>query len=108
MFTLHGESFFRLTNVYLSGHGLGTLVKPFSGIRSLSAANPGFTAMALTTSSYITNNDDTLIINVPALTIPGFYDVIVENPAGYNTLAKYALSGVGDFRVPYKDGIRVI
>lgn len=91
-FAIYGKSFFDITNVYLSGTNdfNTTFYNPFSGVQSLSASYPGFTGVKLLSSQYSSNNDDVLTFTMPSASAPGNVDVIIENPAGYGSLTKYA------------------
>jgi hypothetical protein len=124
-FTTYGASFFKVTNVYLSGvpYLSSTFFNPFSAINGLSATYPGFTAIQLQASNYISNNDNTLTFTAPSASSPGFIDVIVQNEAGYGILTQNVqknivlnpyTSGSADYNnftpyvMPWAKGIEVI
>jgi hypothetical protein len=92
-FNVYGKSFMRLDAVYLSGTPLSntTFYNPFSAIPKLSAQYPGFNGIKLLSSQYVTNLDNTIIINIPACTQTGYIDIIAQNPAGYGALTQYVI-----------------
>lgn len=92
-FNVYGKSFYKITNVYLSGYPYPnmTFYNPFSAIPRLSAAYPGFFAIKLLSSSYISNNDNTVTFTLPSALRPGYVDIIVENPAGYGKLTQFVV-----------------
>jgi hypothetical protein len=92
-FNVYGKSFFKITNVYLSGNPYEnqTFYSPFSGSPKLSATYPGFFGIKLLSSAYITNNINTITFTIPPATRAGFVDIIIENPAGYGTLTQYVV-----------------
>lgn len=115
-FNVYGKSFFRVTNVYLSGYPYEnqTFYNPFSAVPKLSAQYPGFFAVKLSSSSYQSNNDNTITLTIPPATRGGYVDVIVENPAGYGKLTQYAVKYLYnniqtqlDLR-PWSSGIKVL
>lgn len=114
-FNVYGKSFFRLTNVYLSGapYTNSTFYNPFSAVPKLSAAYPGFNAVRLLSSQYQSNNDNTITFTMPSASQPGYVDVIVENPAGYGALTRYVVKYryLGEQSLqqlrPWSDGIVV-
>jgi len=89
-FTVKGGSFFNITNVYLSGapYPNSTFYNPFSGIPSLSAKNPGFTAIKLLTSDYQSNNLNSLVFTMPSAQRAGMVDIILQNQAGWSALTQ--------------------
>lgn len=91
-FTLYGRSFFKITNVYLSGSPLRntTFFNPFSGIPRLSATYTGFRGIKLAPGTYTVSNN-TITITVPPMTKTGFIDIIVENQAGYGSLVEHSI-----------------
>jgi hypothetical protein len=93
MFNVYGKSFFKLTNVYLSGNCYDntTFFNPFSSTPTLSATYPGFTALKLDPSQYISNNDNIVTFTMPSATRPGLIDIVIENPAGYGLLTQYVI-----------------
>ncbi len=114
-FSVYGKSFVKITNVYLSGapYENTTFYNPFSSVAKLSAHYPGFFGVKLLSSTYTTNNDNTISFTMPSATLPGFVDIIVENPAGYGKLTQYVIknlySGVQDLSTlrPWAHGIKV-
>lgn len=114
-FNVYGKSFFRVTNVYLSGspYTNTTFYNPFSAVPKLSAHYPGFFGVKLLSSNYQSNNDNTITFTMPSATRPGYVDIIVENPAGYGALTqyvvKYRYSGEQTLQQlrPWADGIVV-
>ena len=92
-FNVYGKSFFKLTNVYLSGapYTNTTFYNPFSAVPKLSATYTGFNAVRLISSQYQSNNDNTITFTMPSASQPGYVDIIVENPAGYGKLTQYVV-----------------
>jgi len=92
-FNVYGKSFFRVTNVYLSGYPYEsqTFYNPFSSIPKLSAHYPGFFGVKLLSSQYSSNNENTITFTMPSATRAGYVDIIVENPAGYGKLTQYVI-----------------
>ena len=108
---LKGQSFFQVTNVYVSGNPLSTsstFYNPFSGYPTLSALYPGFSAVQLPTSSFSTNNDNNITLTLPRTDKAGYLDVIVQNEAGYGTLVQYASASYPAYNHPYNNGIIAI
>lgn len=91
IFALYGKSFFNISNVYLSGDSNfnSTFFNPFSAVPSLSAHYPGFYGVKLLSSTFISNNDDTLTFTMPSASLPGKIDIILQNDAGYGSLTQY-------------------
>lgn len=95
-FTVYGKSFYNITNVYVSGapfNGRTTLFNPFSAVAKLSATFPAFTGLKLLSSSYSVESPTTMTFTMPSAEFPGFVDVILQNPAGYGSVVKYAIKG---------------
>jgi hypothetical protein len=92
-FSVYGRSFFKITNVYLSGYPYENLTfyNPFSAVSKLSANNPAFFGIKLLSSAYTSNNDNTVTFTMPSATRAGYVDIIVENPAGYGKLTQYVI-----------------
>jgi hypothetical protein len=92
-FTVTGRSFYEIQAVYLSGYPYEntTFFNPFSSIPRLSATYPGFNAVKLLSSQYLSNNDNTITFTMPSATRPGYVDIIVQNQAGYGTLTQYVI-----------------
>jgi len=102
-FTVIGKSFFKTTNVYLSGLPFAdqsTFFNPFTNVSRLSAKYPGFFGFQLPVSAYTSNNYNYITFTLPPATLPGFVDIIVENPAGYGALTKYVIKGTYNPYVP--------
>jgi hypothetical protein len=101
-FRLVGKSFFRVENVFLSGFPYEdtTVQAPFSGVPKLSAKYPSFTGIQLLSSSWVSNNSNTLTFTVPSAQRVGYVDVIVQNPAGYGSFLTYAIRNVHKFYLP--------
>ena len=106
---LRGRSFFRVTNVYVSGlpvSATSTFYNPFSGISTLSSFYPGFSATPV--SYFSSNNDTDITLSLPPVSSAGYLDVIVQNEAGYGTLVQYASGSYPAYKYPYDSGIIVI
>jgi hypothetical protein len=97
-FTIKGGTFFQLRNVYLSASNIlmfdnVTYYNPFSAIKNLSAENPAFYATILPEFTF---SENYLYITLPQLPkTEGFFDVIVENEAGYGKLTNSPLLSSG-------------
>jgi len=91
-FTLYGRSFYKITNIYLSGSPLRntTLYNPFSSVPRLSAEYKGFYGIKLDRNTY-TVSDNSITFTVPPISKTGYVDIIVENPAGYGTLVQHSI-----------------
>jgi hypothetical protein len=103
-FVIKGGTFFDLRNVYLSASNPLmfnniTYYNPFSGIKNLSANNIGFSAFLLSEFSYSENFISFTLPYIPKSN--GFFDIIVENEAGYGKLSNTTVSSL-------TAGIRVI
>lgn len=115
-FNVYGKSFFSIRNVYLSGYPYEntTFYNPFSGVPRLSATYPGFNAVKLLSSSYQTNNDNTVTFTMPSATRGGYVDIIIENQAGYGKLTQYVIKELYDNTLtqqqlrPWSLGIKVL
>jgi T4-like virus Myoviridae tail sheath stabiliser len=106
---LKGQSFFQVTNVYVSGSPLSaspTFYNPFSGYPTLSALYPGFSAVQV--STFNTNNDNNITLTLPRTNKAGYLDIIVQNEAGYGTLVQYASASYPTYNYPYNKGIIAI
>lgn len=92
-FNVYGKSFMRLEAVYLSGFPYEgqTFYNPFSAVPKLSAQYPGFFGVKLLSSSYQSNNNNTITFTMPSATRAGYVDIIVQNPAGYGKLTQYVV-----------------
>jgi hypothetical protein len=95
-FNVYGKSFYKITNVYLSGSSYNnqTFYNPFSSAPKLSAHYPGFFGVKLLSSQYTSNNDNIITFVMPSAARPGFADIVVENPAGYGTLTQYVIKDI--------------
>lgn len=102
-FSVYGKSFYKVTNVYLSGlpYPESTFYNPFSAIPKLSATFPGFFGIKLSNTQYSSNNDNTITFTMPSASQGGFVDIIVENQAGYGALTRYVIK---DTFNPYVSG----
>ena len=115
-FNVYGKSFFRVTNVYLSGlpYTSQTFYNPFSAVPKLSAQYPGFFGVKLLSSNYQSNNDNTIAFTMPSATRAGYVDIIVQNPAGYGKLTQYVVKYLYDNTQtqlqlrPWSSGIKVL
>ena len=90
-FNVFGGGFQRITNVYLSGAPLSSLMttqNPFSGSVTLSADFPAFTGVKLLSSEWSYNRDTFMTFVMPSAASPGFVDVVVQGPAGYGLLTE--------------------
>jgi hypothetical protein len=97
-FILKGGPFFQLRNVYLSASNQNmfdgiTFFNPFSGVKNLSAENPEFNAVLLSEFFY---NENYVFFTLPQIPqVGGFFDVIIENEAGYGRLTTSPLVSSG-------------
>ena len=91
-FAVYGKSFFNVKNVYLSGNNNfnTNYYNPFFSVPTLSSKYPGFYGTKLLSSSFISNNDDSLVFTMPSALNAGKVDIIIENDAGYGSLTKYS------------------
>lgn len=95
-FTVYGKSFYNVTNVYVSGvpfNGRTTLYNPFSAVAKLSATFPAFTGLKLLSSDFNVETPTTMTFTMPSAEFPGFVDVILQNPAGYGSVVRFAKKG---------------
>jgi len=104
-FIIKGGPFFKILNVYLSANNKSmfddfTFYNPFSGIKNLSSENIGFSATLLPSFSYSENYILFMLPQHPNNS--GFFDVIVENEAGYGKLTNspYVSSGIQVIKYP--------
>lgn len=116
--SLLGKYFFDIRNVYISASNDNmfdnvTFFNPFSTITNLYSANPGFNAVVI--SQFILYTDQLLSFNLPQTPqTSGFFDVIVENEAGYGKLTTGSIrnyvsswSGFTNKSLPSVSGIKV-
>ena len=90
-FNVFGGGFQRITNVYLSGAPLSSLMtaqNPFSGSITLSADFPAFTGVKLLSSEWSYDRDTFMTFVMPSAANTGFVDVVVQGPAGYGLLTE--------------------
>lgn len=89
-FTVYGNSFYTVRNVYLSGSSYKNSViqNPFVTNPKLSAQYPSFTGIKLLSTEYIQHGETELFFVMPSATLPGLVDVIIQNDAGYGLLTK--------------------
>jgi hypothetical protein len=122
-FSVFGKSFFKIQGVFLSGNVFDdqTFFNPFSASPRLSAEYPAFSAIQLSATNYISNNNNQLVFTMPSASYEGFADVILLNEAGWGKLTHFAIkntinpyvSGTIDYDTyepyqrPWKDGIVV-
>ncbi len=122
--TVIGKSLKKVTAVYLSGSPFPnvTLYAPFSGVPKLSATYPPFYAIKVSPETYTTDDYSTFTFVMPSASQVGYVDVILQNPAGYGTVATYSvkqtfnpyLTGTPEYNnfIPYvpmwRKGIRVV
>lgn len=96
-------SFIRgISSAYLSSNVVypgvsSTYFDPFSAYPTLSADNPGFSAIKV---DFTINNESSITVNLPAPLSAGFIDVIFLNSVGYGKLTL-------DTASPYASGIAV-
>lgn len=124
-FKMFGSSFINITNVYLSGAPLSTVLttqNPFSSVPALSAKYPTFEGFALPSTMWSFNNDNFITFIMPSAASTGFVDIIVENEAGYGSLTQFTrvntfnpfLSSTSEYdnyipyQFPFLSGIKVI
>lgn len=116
--SLLGKYFFDVKNVYVSAANESmfdnvTFFNPFSTITNLYSANPGFLATVVPQFTILT--DQLLSFQLPHIPkISGFFDIIVENEAGYGKLTIGSIrnyvsswSGFINTSLPSISGIRV-
>jgi len=115
-----GNSFWNITNVYLSASDPSilnnqiTFFDPFSACVKLSANNLGFSAIKVL--DYYVLSDKFITIDPPIyFSNSGFVDVIVENEAGYGLLSRdsrvpflSSYKGAEDIQLPCVSGIKLI
>lgn len=112
-----GRSFLNIRNVYLSGlvidPDLSSYFNPFSAVWNLSANNSGFYGLSV----YFNLNDrNYLTFQIPEniFITSGYFDVILENEAGFGILSQdsrvpfiSSWSGAEDFQRPCVSGIYI-
>jgi hypothetical protein len=115
---LLGKYFFDIKNIYVSAANSNmfdnvTFFNPFSTITNLYSANPGF--LAAVVPQFTLHTDQLLSFYLPHIPkIPGFFDIIVENEAGYGKLTTGSIrnyvsswSGFINVSLPSISGIKV-
>ncbi len=92
-FTLWGNGFNNITNVYLSGSPISnsTIQNPFSSFSTLSASFPSFYGFKLPLTDWWSNDNGTLSLSVSTSSVSGLFDVILENPGGYGSLTNHVI-----------------
>jgi len=113
-----GKGFYEIRAVYLKPDNPAmftdtTIWNPFSAVKRLSAFNPPFFGVKIPFYIYKENH---LAFSLPELPkTNGFFDVIVENEAGYGLLSRdsrlpfvSAYSGAVDIQLPCVSGIQAI
>jgi len=88
-FSVWGEGFERVVNVYLSGAplaGISTLQNPFSASPVLSSVYAPFLAVKLLSSGWTTDKGNFVTFVMPSADVPGRVDLIIENPNGLGSL----------------------
>lgn len=89
---IFGKSFLNVRNVYLSGSDVGmftgiTTFNPFSGIPHLSGYYPQFNGLIV--PEFMVSNDNHISFSLPQIPkTVGYFDVIVENEAGYGKIVE--------------------
>lgn len=97
---LIGRSFFNVTNIYLSSTNLDLFtlqlqyINPFFYVKNLSSNNIGFSGIDISEYCNI-NSENYITIKLPNIFKNfGYFDIIVQNEAGFGILSK-------DSRVPF-------
>jgi hypothetical protein len=85
-----GKMFLQIRNVYLSASNQSmfngiTFYNNFSAVQNLSANNIGFNAFLIPNFSYTENF---ITFTIPYPQSEGYFDIIVENEAGYSKLTQ--------------------
>ena len=108
--TIMGRSFIDVIAIFLSGspyNSISTIYNPFSSIASLSSNFPAFTAFKVTLSSVNINSDHILTITIPAPSAIGYFDIIIQNNAGYGKLSDFSKK-FGNYQPTYyQNGVLV-
>lgn len=115
---IKGKNFYEIRSVYLKPDSpamfTGTsLWNPFSAVRRLSAFNPPFFGIKIPFYIYKENH---LAFTLPELPrTDGFFDVVIENEAGYGLLSRdsrvpftSAFPGAIDIQLPCVSGIQTV
>ena len=107
VFNIGGGGFINISNVYLSGAPVlnqSTVYNTFSA-SNYGSAFPAITAYQLPTNMYTVNSDNTLMVTASVVKV-GYFDIIVENEAGYGTLIQYSQRS-GSFQHEWVKGVVV-
>ena len=108
-----GRSFIGISGVYLSGgpySAISTLHAPFSAISQehMSTKFPAFTAFKVDSYSVNIDSDCILTITIPPPSATGYFDIIIQNDAGYGMLSKFSKK-FGSYQPPYyRNGVLVV
>ena len=113
-----GKNFYNIRAVYLKTNNSlmfeeTTICNPFSSVKNLSAANPAFFGIKIPFYIY---KENYLAFSLPKLPkIDGFFDVVIENEAGYGLLSRdsrlpfvSAYPNAIDIQLPCVSGIQAI
>ena len=87
-----GKNFFRVSNIYLSGTpytSASNTYSPFLSVVSMSATYPSIFAYKVPLTSINLLSDHMILIELPAPSATGRFDIIVENLAGYGKLTTF-------------------
>jgi len=116
-FLIQGKDLKRLTGVYLSASDINMFdnlyyINTFSNIKNLSADNPPFSGVIVPIFIY---KENYIAFNLPQIPkTVGFFDVIVENEAGYAKLTTGSIvpfvsswRGATDTQKPSTSGVRI-
>jgi hypothetical protein len=116
-FLVQGEDLKRLTGLYLSASNINMFddlyyINTFSNIEKLSADNPSFSGVIISIFIYKENYIAFKLPQIPKTV--GFFDVIVENEAGYGKLTTGSIvpfvsswRGATDTQKPSTSGVRI-
>jgi hypothetical protein len=123
LINVFGASFFDVQNVYVSGttFSYSSAYNPFATSTSLSGLYPSFSAVKVLSGDIIYTDENVITLKMPSADSAGFYDIILENYAGYGTLMNNVrvntynpyLSGTLEYAAhipynpPYLSGIEV-
>jgi len=108
-----GRSFIGINGVYLSGgpfSSISTIQTPFSSIQhnNMDTRFPEFTAFKLSPYDVNINSDCILTITIPSPSSTGYFDIIIQNDAGYGTLSRFSKK-FGSYQPNYyQNGVLVI
>lgn len=87
-----GKNFFRISNIYLSGAPYTSesqTYSPFLSVNSMSATYPSIFAFKVSLTSIDLISDRMILIELPAPSAIGRFDIILENLAGYGKLTTF-------------------